>query len=102
MPASACWKLSMCTIATLPLRLCGWAAQLLGLACSAACINLCRDEITQILKHKIDQVYGSSFNINGLGAVLTCGVTGMGAGLSHSPVDEVGALGHGAPCSVWS
>jgi hypothetical protein len=47
--------------------------------------NLCRDEVTVLLKDKIESVFGSSFNTNGLGAVLTCGVTGMGAGLSHSP-----------------
>ncbi len=48
--------------------------------------NLCRDEVTVPLKDKIEAVFGGSFNTNGLGAVLTCGVTGMGAGLSHSPV----------------
>ena len=26
-----------------------------------------------------------SFTTHGLGGVLTCGVTGVGAGLSHSP-----------------
>ena len=35
------------------------------------------------------QVYGSSFTTHGLGGVLTCGMTGMGAGYSHSPVPEV-------------
>jgi len=39
-----------------------------------------------MLKDKIEAVFGSSFNTNGLGAVLTCGVTGIRAGLSHSPV----------------
>ena len=34
----------------------------------------------------LGQVFGSSFNTNGLGGVLTCGVTGVGAGLSHAPV----------------
>jgi hypothetical protein len=48
--------------------------------------NLCRDEVTTMLKDKIEAVFGSSFNTNGLGAVLTCGVTGIRAGLSHSPV----------------
>ena len=48
--------------------------------------NLCRDEVTQVLKDKIEAIFGSSFNTNGLGGVLTCGVTGMKAGLSHSPV----------------
>ncbi len=47
--------------------------------------NLCRDEVTTVLKDKIESVFGSSFNTNGLGAVLTCGGTGMGAGFSHSP-----------------
>ncbi|KAL6753441.1 GON30 protein [Haematococcus lacustris] len=51
-----------------------------------AMTNLCRDEVTIPLKDKIESVFGGSFNTNGLGAVLTCGVTGMGAGLSHSPV----------------
>ncbi len=55
-------------------------------------MNLCRDEVTHTLKHKIDQVFGSSFSTHGLGGVLTCGVTGVGAGLSHSPVCEVGQL----------
>jgi hypothetical protein len=52
-------------------------------------VNLCRDEITHAFKHKIDQVFGSSFTVNGLGALLSCGLVGMGAGLSHSPVCEV-------------
>lgn len=48
---------------------------------SIAVINLCRDEITNTLKTKLDQVFGAEFNVNGLGGVLTCGVTGMAAGL---------------------
>jgi hypothetical protein len=56
-------------------------------------VNLCRDEVTHTLKRKIDQVYGSSFSTSGLGGVLTCGVTGVGAGLSHSPVSEVRGRG---------
>jgi hypothetical protein len=51
--------------------------------------NLCRDEVTAILKDKIEAVWGGSFNVNGLGGVLTCGVTGFGAGLSHAPVCAV-------------
>lgn len=35
---------------------------------------------------QIDLVFGNSFNINGLGGVITCGTIGIGAGLSHSPV----------------
>lgn len=55
-----------------------------------ACTNLCRDEITITVKNKIDSVFGSSFNTNGLGGVLTCGVTGLKAGLSHSPLCDEG------------
>ncbi len=51
--------------------------------------NLCRDEITATLKTKLDTIFGSSFNTNGLGGVLTCGVTGVKAGLSHSPISLV-------------
>ena len=61
---------------------------------ATAMTNLCRDEVTTILKDKIEQVFGSSFNTNGLGAVLTCGVIGIRAGLSHSPVCEVRGLMH--------
>jgi hypothetical protein len=53
---------------------------------SAAMVNLCRDEVTVTLKHRIEEVFGSAFSTNGLGGVLTCGVTGMGAGFSHSPL----------------
>lgn len=52
---------------------------------SIACTNLCRDEITATVKSKIDDVFGAAFNTNGLGGVLTCGVTGIKAGLSHAP-----------------
>lgn len=51
-----------------------------------AMINVCRDEVTNGLKQMVDNVFGNSFTTTGLGGVLTCGVTGMGAGLSHSPV----------------
>jgi len=51
-----------------------------------AMTNLCRDEVTAVVKNKIDEVYGASFNTNGLGGVLTCGCTGMKAGFSHSPL----------------
>uniref|UniRef100_A0A7R9VTR2 Limiting CO2-inducible protein B/C beta carbonyic anhydrase domain-containing protein n=1 Tax=Chlamydomonas euryale TaxID=1486919 RepID=A0A7R9VTR2_9CHLO len=57
---------------------------------SIACTNLCRDEVTAILKDKIEGVFGSSFMTNGLGGVITCGVTGFGAGLSHSPTCPAG------------
>lgn len=51
--------------------------------------NLCRDESCMILEDKIESVFGSCFSTHGLGGVLTCGVIGMGAGLSHSPVENV-------------
>ena len=51
-----------------------------------AMINICRDEVTNGLKKMVDTIFGNSFTTIGLGGVLTCGVTGMGAGLSHSPV----------------
>ena len=53
--------------------------------------NLCRDEVTTVLKDKLEGAFGCSFNTNGLGGVLTCGVTGIKAGLSHSPVAPVGS-----------
>lgn len=42
-----------------------------------------------ILEDKIESVFGSCFSTHGLGGVLTCGVIGMSAGLSHSPVENV-------------
>ena len=51
-----------------------------------ALMNVCRDESTQSLKKMVEKVYGASFTTTGLGGVLTCGKTGIGAGLSHSPV----------------
>ena len=57
---------------------------------SLALTNVCRDESTGILKSKIDEIYGQAFNINGLGGVVTCGVTGIGAGISHAPIDAAG------------
>jgi Limiting CO2-inducible proteins B/C beta carbonyic anhydrases len=56
---------------------------------AVAVTNLCRDEVTVVLKDKIEAVWGGSFNVNGLGGVLTCGVTGIKAGLSHAPVCSV-------------
>jgi len=56
---------------------------------SIAVANMCRDEITCGLKYKIEEVFPLCFNINGLGGGITCGVTGIGAGLSHSPESVV-------------
>ena len=58
----------------------------------AAIVNLCRDEATNAVRHKIEELFPLAFNINGLGGGITCGVTGMGAGLSHSPLCEVRPL----------
>jgi len=58
---------------------------------SIAVLNLCRDEICNSLKHHVESVFGPPFNIHGLGGVLTCGVTGMGAGLSHAPKPNPGS-----------
>eukprot|EP00967_Tisochrysis_lutea_P153197 scaffold301806_cov20-Tisochrysis_lutea.AAC.1 len=62
-----------------------------GVGCSnntIAMSNLCRDESCMILEDKIEvrSVFGSCFATHGLGGVLTCGVIGIKAGLSHSPV----------------
>nr|QKY15116.1 low-CO2-inducible chloroplast envelope (LIP) [Polytomella parva] len=57
---------------------------------SIAMVNLCRDEVTQVVKDSIECIFGSCFNTNGLGGVLTCGLSGMKAGLSHSPICESG------------
>ncbi|KAI7841811.1 hypothetical protein COHA_004534 [Chlorella ohadii] len=51
-----------------------------------AMTNLCRDESCMILEDKIESVFGSCFSTHGLGGVLTCGVIGIKAGLSHSPI----------------
>ena len=50
-----------------------------------AIVNLCRDEVTNIVRVKLEEIFPLVFNINGLGAGITCGVTGLKAGLSHSP-----------------
>lgn len=55
---------------------------------SITCTNLCRDESTGILKTEIDDIFGASFNINGLGACLTCGQLGFRAGFSHAPTHD--------------
>jgi len=55
-----------------------------------ALVNLCRDEVCHKLATKVHQVFGHSFTIHGLGGVLTCGVTGIKAGISHAPTDANG------------
>jgi hypothetical protein len=51
-----------------------------------------------ILEDKIESVFGSCFSTHGLGGVLTCGVIGIKAGLSHSPVQGVSVPVHAMPC----
>lgn len=41
-----------------------------------ALVNVSRDEATGILKSRIDAIFGATFNINGLGACITCGCLG--------------------------
>mmetsp|Transcript_65297 Transcript_65297/g.206259 ORF Transcript_65297/g.206259 Transcript_65297/m.206259 type:complete len:379 (-) Transcript_65297:323-1459(-) len=53
---------------------------------SIAMTNLCRDEITSIFRQKIDDIFGMNFSTNGLGGVMTCGRTGLKAGISHAPI----------------
>jgi hypothetical protein len=52
--------------------------------------NLCRDESVMLLEDKIESVFGACFSTHGLGGVLTCGVIGIKAGLSHSPLCKDG------------
>lgn len=53
---------------------------------SIAVTNFCRDEATALLKDKIDSIFGSSFNINGLGAGITCGCLGAPPTSLSAPV----------------
>lgn len=50
-----------------------------------AIVNTCRDEVCRPLVSFIDKEFGHSFNISGLGGLITCGKTGLKAGMSHSP-----------------
>lgn len=52
---------------------------------SIAFANVCRDEVCHCLVHKVNGIFGHSFTTTGLGAVLTCGATGLKAGFSHAP-----------------
>ena len=46
--------------------------------------NTCRAEAANTLKSKLEAVFGPSLDIGGLGGVLTCGVTGLQAGMSRA------------------
>ena len=56
---------------------------------SIALTSLCRDEITFPLKNAIDDIFGYSMDLDGLGGIISAGITGLGAGLSHSPTDHL-------------
>ena len=56
---------------------------------SIALTSFCRDEITFPLKNAIDDIFGYSMDLDGLGGVISAGTTGLGAGLSHSPTDHL-------------
>ncbi|GJP40866.1 hypothetical protein CLOM_g533 [Closterium sp. NIES-68] len=50
-----------------------------------ALVNTCRDEVCRPIVNLIDQEFGMSFNIAGLGGLVICGKTGFKAAMSHSP-----------------
>eukprot|EP00271_Cylindrocystis_brebissonii_P012108 TRINITY_DN301_c0_g3_i2.p1 TRINITY_DN301_c0_g3~~TRINITY_DN301_c0_g3_i2.p1 ORF type:complete len:390 (-),score=70.75 TRINITY_DN301_c0_g3_i2:1229-2398(-) len=50
-----------------------------------ALVNTCRDEVCRPLSTFIDEQFGLSFNIAGLGGLINCGKTGLKAAMSHSP-----------------
>ena len=53
-----------------------------------AMTSLCRDEITAALKNGIHEIFGYAMDIDGLAGYCSAGVTGLGAGMSHSPTEE--------------
>lgn len=53
---------------------------------SIAFIDTCRDESTRKFSDKITKIYSYTFNIAGLGGIITSGSIGFGAGQSHSPI----------------
>jgi hypothetical protein len=59
-----------------------------------ALVNTCRDEICRPLVGHIDEQFGMSFNISGLGGLINCGKTGLKAGFSHSPVFKSSGQDH--------
>ena len=52
--------------------------------------NFCRDEITAPLKNGIHDIFGYAMDIDGLAGFTAAGLTGLGAGMSHSPTDPDG------------
>ena len=53
---------------------------------SLAVCNMCRDEATNCLRAKVENIFGTLvLSFQSLGAVTTAGVIGLRAGLSHAP-----------------
>ena len=50
--------------------------------------NFCRDEITAPLKNGIHEIFGYAMDIDGLAGFTAAGLTGLGAGMSHSPTED--------------
>ena len=53
-----------------------------------AMTSFCRDEITAPLKNGIHEIFGYAMDIDGLAGYCSAGVTGLGAGMSHSPTED--------------
>lgn len=51
-----------------------------------ACVDVCRDEISQPVVTLIKEKWGEAFNLCSLGAMFFAGKTGLKAAMHHSPV----------------
>jgi len=49
-------------------------------------ISVCRDEITRPLVDAFEVLWGNSFSLGSIAAMIFCGTTGFSAGMHHSPV----------------
>ena len=54
---------------------------------SIAITSLCRDEITTNLSRKLNEAFGTTFKLQGLGGLCSAGKTGLQAAFAHSPQD---------------
>ncbi|MEM7117487.1 MAG: hypothetical protein AAF614_33955 [Chloroflexota bacterium] len=52
---------------------------------SIACVARCRDELAGSLVTRLEQCWGASFDLAGLGGFIFAGKTGLAAALSHAP-----------------
>ena len=52
-----------------------------------AITSLCRDEITTNLSRKLNEAFGTTFKLQGLGGLCSAGKTGLQAAFAHSPQD---------------